>query len=323
MVVRASFIFLVSFILNFLSAFLLFSVFHSENFLKLNLMDIVRQEAYLSFYDQNMRLITLTIIISSAIFGILGAVSWRLMGRIHPCFGVLANILGPIIFYIIFYDREIISWTTEDKHFLKIDELNFITVLVGALEANVICCTWWLAKQFFDTKGSEIGISLTNTDKRFKYSFFICAGILCVESILLLPIRQLLILPSSFPDFDFLIMLYDFLTLITVVFSIVYAFYRLQYTYVLKMKNYTRSVIAIVFIFNVIMMIFAFINYFAANLMAEDFMRDVRNLVPILGFMFLFVWNLCHLSLIPSLAFWVTRCFAGKFKTDGEANICA
>lgn len=322
MVVRASFIFFVSFILNFLPAFLLFAVFHSENFSELSLIDIVRQEAYLFFYDRNMRLITLTITISSAIFGILGAFSWRLMGRIHPCFGILACILGPAIFYIVFFYSGAEFWATKEKSFIPINELDFITVLVSALETNVICCTWWLAKQFCDTKGREIGISLTNTDKRFKYSFFICAGILFIESILLLPIRQLLILPSSFPDFDFLIRLYDFLTLITVVFSIVYAFYRLQYTCVLKMKNYTRLVIAIVFIFNAIMMIFAFINYFAANLMADDFMRDIRNLVPILGFMFLFVWNLCHLSVIPSFAFWVARCFAGKFKTDGETNLC-
>ena len=282
-----------------------------------------------SSLDMNRSLVILLILICSikiicgAVSGILGAISWKISGRIHPCFGILACLCPPFIgigVYGIFH--EFLRYSTNDGIDFPFD------IITWMLETGFICITWWIAKNFCDTKGREIGISLKSTDKKTKYAILFSFYIFLISIFLISPFfifigLFMLVLDVNDTNEHFLAMIYLWLVIITAIFLIIYAFYRLRFKAGLKMKQYTR--VAIIFtsvwllLLSAVMLFYSF--QMIGNDMSENYAGDLDTISP-LGICVLFVgMNLCFFGILSSFSFWVARCFAGKFKTYDEANV--
>lgn len=344
MIFRASVIFLTYLICNLVSLFIIFvpqfiiDLCHHDRRISLSGYELIislPEKIYTSVLNLSMDrsllffvvLICSIKIICGAVSGILGAISWKISGRIHPCFGILAWLCVPFI--------TIGVWVVISFFFF--DDLRYKTnggidfpsnMIISMLETGFICFTWWIAKNFCDTKGREIGISLKSTDEKAKYAFLFSFYIFLISIFLISPFLIfiglfMLVLYTNYMNGFFLAMIYLWLVIITAIFLIIYAFYRLRFKAGLKMKQYTR--VAIIFtsvwllLLSSVMLFYSF--QMIGNDMSENYAGDLDTISP-LGICVLFVgMNLCFFGILSSLSFWLARCFAGKFKTYDEANI--
>ena len=282
-----------------------------------------------SSLDMNRSLVILLILICSikiicgAVSGILGAISWKISGRIHPCFGILACLCPPFIgigVYGIFH--EFLRYSTNDGIDFPFD------IITWMLETGFICITWWIAKNFCDTKGREIGISLKSTDKKTKYAILFSFYIFLISIFLISPFfifigLFMLVLDVNDTNEHFLAMIYLWLVIITAIFLIIYAFYRLRFKAGLKMKQYTR--VAIIFTSVWLLLLSAVMLFYSFQMIGNDMSEEhtgYLDTISPLGICVLFVgMNLCVFGILFSFSFWLARCFAGKFKTYDEANV--
>ena len=245
-------------------------------------------------------------------------------------FGILACLCPPFIgigVYGIFH--EFLRYSTNDGIDFPFD------IITWMWETGFICITWWIAKNFCDTKGREIGISLKSTDEKTKYAILFSFYIFLISIVLILPISPLLVVPFfDEPDVNnaaeylvgignFLIMLYDLLIIITVIFSTIYAFYRLSFKTSLKMKQYTRVTIIFTTVMQLLLWtaILSFVFHSIGKEMSEKHAGHLDTIFPLTICVFFVGMNLCFFGILSSLSFWLARCFAGKFKTYDEANI--
>ena len=114
MIFRASVIFLTYLICNLVSLFIIFvpqfiiDLCHHDRRISLSGYGSIislPEKIYTSVLslDMDRSLVILLILICSikiicgAVSGILGAISWKISGRIHPCFGILAWLCLPFI----------------------------------------------------------------------------------------------------------------------------------------------------------------------------------------------------------------------------------
>lgn len=282
-----------------------------------------------SSLDMNRSLVILLILICSikiicgAVSGILGAISWKISGRIHPCFGILACLCPPFIgigVYGIFH--EFLRYSTNDGIDFPFD------IITWMLETGFICITWWIAKNFCDTKGREIGISLKSTDKKTKYAILFSFYIFLISIFLISPFfifigLFMLVLDVNDTNEHFLAMIYLWLVIITAIFLIIYAFYRLRFKAGLKMKQYTR--VAIIFTSVWLLLLSAVMLFYSFQMIGNDMSEEhtgYLDTISPLGICVLFVgMNLCVFGILFSFSFWLARCYAGKFRTYDETNL--
>lgn len=286
--------------------------------------------------DMDRSLVILLILICSykiicgVVFSILGAVSWKISGRIHPCFGILACLCVPFIAVGVWVVSSFFFY--DDLRYNASGGIDFTFIVVAfMLETGFICFTWWIAKNFCDTKGREIGISLKSTDEKAKYAILFSFYIFLMINVISLPVRPffifiglfMLVLDTNDTNGHFLAMIYHWLVIITAIFLIIYAFYRLRFKSGLKMKQYTRVAIIFTSVWLLLLsavMLFYFFQMIG-NDMSENYAGYLDTISP-LGICVLFVgMNLCVFGILSSFSFWLARCFAGKFKTYDEANI--
>jgi|GEM_PF-2823512 len=341
MIFRASVIFLTYLICNLVSLFIIFvpqfiiDLCHQDQPISLTGYELIislPEKIYTSVFslDMDMPLVILLILICSikiicgAVSGILGAISWKISGRIHPCFGILACLCTPFIcigvYGIFFYE-----FLRYSKNYGIDFPFDIITLM---WETGFICITWWIAKNFCDTKGREIGISLKSTDEKAKYAFLFSFYIFLISIFLISPFfifigLFMLILGVNDTNEHFLAMIYLWLVIITVIFLIIYAFYRLRFKAGLKMKQYTR--VALIFTSVWLLLLSAVMLFYSFQMigddMSEKYAGDLDTISP-LGICVLFVgMNLCVFGILFSFSFWLARCYAGKFKTYDEANV--
>ena len=266
-------------------------------------------------------------IICGAVFGILGAISWKISGRIHPCFGILACLCPPFIgigVYGIFH--EFLRYSTNGGIDFPFD------IMTWMLETGFICITWWISKNFCDTKGREIGISLKSTDEKTKYAILFSFYIYLMINVISLPVRPfffifiepfMLALDTNDTNGHFLAMIYHWLVIITAIFLIIYAFYRLRFEAGLKMKQYTR--VAIIFTSVWLLLLSAVMLFYFFQMIGNDmsgkYAGYLDTISPLMICVLFVGMNLCVFGILSSFSFWLARCFAGKFKTYDEANI--
>ena len=346
MVFRAGVISLTYLICNLVSLFIIFvpqfviDLCHQDQPISLTFYELIislLEKIYTSVLslDMDMPLVILLILICSikiicgAVSGILGAVSWKISGRIHPCFGILACLCVPFIAIGVWVVSSFFFY--DDLRYNASGGIDFtFIILTFMLETGFICFTWWIAKNFCDIKGREIGISLKSTDKKTKYAILFSFYIFLMINVISLPVRPffifiglfMLVLDTNDTNGHFLAMIYHWLVIITAIFLIIYAFYRLRFKAGLKMKQYTRVAIIFTSVWLLLLsavMLFYFFQMIG-NDMSENYAGYLDTISP-LGICVLFVgMNLCVFGILSSFSFWLARCFAGKFKTYDEAN---
>ena len=242
-------------------------------------------------------------------------------------FGILACLCPPFIgigVYGIFH--EFLRYSTNDGIDFPFD------IITWMWETGFICITWWIAKNFCDTKGREIGISLKSTDEKTKYAILFSFYIYLMINVISLPVRPFLFifiepfmwgLDTNDTNVHFLAMIYQWLVIITAIFLIIYAFYRLRFKAGLKMKQYTRVAIIFTSVWLLLLsavMLFYFFQMID-NDMSEKYAGDLDTIFSLTICVLFVGMNLCVFGILSSLSFWLARCFAGKFKTYDEANI--
>ena len=228
-------------------------------------------------------------------------------------------------------------WCLGRHFFLFFDDLRYKTnggidfpsnMIISMLETGFICFTWWIAKNFCDTKGREIGISLKSTDEKAKYAFLFSFYIFLISIFLISPFfifigLFMLVLDVNDTNEHFLAMIYLWLVIITAIFLIIYAFYRLRFKAGLKMKQYTR--VALIFTSVWLLLLSAVMLFYFFQMIGNDMSEKhagYLDTISPLGICVLFVgMNLCVFGILSSFSFWLARCFAGKFKTYDEANV--
>ena len=351
MIFRASVIFLTYLICNLVTLFIIYvpqfiiDLCHHDRRISLSGYGSIislPEKIYTSVLslDMDRSLVILLILICSikiicgVVFSILGAVSWKISGRLHPCFGILACLCVPFITMGI-YDVSFDFFYDAELHNAASGIASTFAVIIFMYETGFICFTWWIAKNFCDTKGREIGISLKSTDEKAKYAFLFSFYIFLISIVLILPISPLLVMPFfDEPDVNnaaeylvgignFLIMLYDLLIIITVIFSTIYAFYRLSFKTGLKMKQYTRVTIIFTTVMQLLLWtaILSFVFHSIGKEMSEKYAGHLDTIFPLTICVFFVGMNLCFFGILSSLSFWLARFLTGKFKTYDEANI--
>ena len=347
MIFRASVIFLTYLICNLVTLFIIYvpqliiDLCHHDRRISLSGYGSIislPEKIYTSVLslDMDRSLVILLILICSykiicgVVFSILGAVSWKISGRLHPCFGILACLCVPFI-TIGVYDVSFDFFYDAELHNAASGIASTFAVIIFMYETGFICFTWWIAKNFCDTKGREIGISLKSTDEKAKYAILFSFYIFLMINVISLPVRPffifiglfMLVLDTNDTNGHFLAMIYHWLVIITAIFLIIYAFYRLRFKSGLKMKQYTRVAIIFTSVWLLLLsavMLFYFFQMIG-NDMSENYAGYLDTISP-LGICVLFVgMNLCVFGILSSFSFWLARCFAGKFKTYDEANI--
>lgn len=347
MIFRASVIFLTYLICNLVSLLIIYvpqfiiDLCHQDQPISLTGYELIislPEKIYTSVLslDMDIPLVILLILICSikiicgAISGILGAISWKIYGRIHPCFGILVCLSVPFITIGVWVVSSFFFY--DDLRYNASGGIDFTFIIVTfMLETGFICFTWWIAKNFCDTKGREIGISLKSTDKKTKYAFLFSFYIFLMTYVISLPVRPffvfiglfMLVLDVNDTNEHFLVKIYQWLVIITVIFLIIYAFYRMRFKASLKMKQYTRVALIFTSVWLLLLsavMLFYFFQMIG-NDMSEKYAGYLDTISP-LGICVLFVgMNLCVFGILFSFSFWLARCFAGKFKTYDEANV--
>ena len=344
MIFRASVIFLTYLICNLVTLFIIYvpqfiiDLCHHDRRISLSGYGSIislPEKIYTSVLslDMDRSLVILLILICSikiicgAVSGILGAISWKISGRLHPCFGILACLCVLFITTGV-YDVSFDFFYDAELHNAASGIASTFTVIIFMYETGFICFTWWIAKNFCDTKGREIGISLKSTDEKAKYAFLFSFYIFLISIFLISPFfifigLFMLVLGVNDTNEHFLAMIYLWLVIITVIFLIIYAFYRLRFKAGLKMKQYTR--VALIFTSVWLLLLSAVMLFYSFQMIGNDMSEEHTgyfDTISPLGICVLFVgMNLCFFGILSSLSFWLARCFAGKFKTYDEANV--
>lgn len=260
----------------------------------------------------------ITAILSCFSAGILGAISLKLLGRLHPLFAILACLCAAVIGSII---GGIILSIGVGPTF-NITNILFSGFVAGLFETYVICFTWWILKPLYDTKGFDISIAVPSRGRKIRYSLQFSMYILLLYIVFAIFYASLIIATTYNPEHCsldkrdmFFVILYSLTAAIVAVIAVAYAFYHLRYKGSLKMRTYTRMAVIVTFIVQVLVFSFA-ATYQPLNSYIEQY--EFSRVLPYSVLFFISNWLEIGIGL--SLSFWLTRCMAGSFKSVGEEH---
>lgn len=315
MVVRTSVIFITCLIFNLLLLFIIEACVQYP----LSAMEILLAAKNEVFSDNlATRSWIITAILSCFSSGILGAISLKLLGRLHPLFAILACLCAAVIGSII---GGIILYIGVGPTF-NITNILFSGFVAGLFETYVICVTWYILKPLYDTKGCDISIAVPSLGGKIRYPLQFSMYILLLYIVFAIFYASLIIATTYNPEHHsldnrdmFFVILYSLIAAIVAVIAVAYAFYHLRYKDSLKMRTYTRMAVIVTFIVQVLLFSFA-ATYQPLNSYIEQY--EFSRILPYSALFF--ISNCLEIGIGLSLSFWLTRCMAGPFKSAGEEH---